>query len=185
VRPIPPSPSPTATESETPDSTPTPEPTPSSEGVPAQTESASSDQTFIVVAERGSSSEELKTRAVALGISVEIMLQGVVEGITAELNPRERAELSTQPGVDYIEEDKIVSIESTAIRNDAGCTVNSLGNVDDASSGSLPLGFNVNWFGTQYTGIIVNNNGGITFDDGLGGLPFLPGRQPRYHFCDH
>jgi subtilisin family serine protease len=105
---------------------------------------------------------------VALGISVEIMLQGVVEGITAELNPRERAELSTQPGVDYIEEDKIVSIESTAIRNDAGCTVNSLGNVDDASSGSLPLGFNVNWFGTQYTGIIVNNNGGITFDDGLG-----------------
>ncbi len=121
-----------------------------------------------MVAERGTSAEEIKARAVALGVSVDSLLQGGVEGVTAQLTPEQRAELSVEPGVDYIEADRLISIEATSIRGDVGCSANTLGNIDDGSSGPLPLGFNVNWFGTEYSSIIVNNNGGMTFNDGLG-----------------
>lgn len=127
-----------------------------------------STESFLVIAESGFSAEEIKARAVALGVTVESLLQGPIEGVTAELTSAQRAELSTEPGVDYIERDAPVSISSTPVRSDAGCLTNSMGNVDDASTGSVALGFPVNWFGIEYSAIIVNNNGGISFDDGLG-----------------
>ncbi|MCH1448499.1 MAG: S8 family peptidase, partial [Candidatus Nanopelagicales bacterium] len=39
---------------------------------------------------------------------------------------------------------------------------------DDCSSPSSSLGFTLDWFGTQYTNIFVNTNGGAVLDDGLG-----------------
>lgn len=148
--------------------TPTPDPAPITEVVTEQPAQANATDTFIVVADQGTSAEEIKARAVALGVLVESLLQGGVEGVTAQLTPSQRAALSVEPGVDYIEADRVISIEATPIRTDAGCTANTLGNIDDGSTGALPLGFNVNWFGTQYNSIIVNNNGGMTFNDGLG-----------------
>jgi hypothetical protein len=35
---------------------------------------------------------------------------------------------------------------------------------DDGSTGSVPLGFTANFFGTSYTSAFVNNNGNLTFD---------------------
>jgi len=129
----------------------------------------------MVIAKSGTSAEEVKARAVALGVDVETLLQGLIEGVAADLTPQQRATLSVEPGVDYVERDLPVSVNSekvstssTAIRTDAGCTANSMGLIDDASSGSVSLGFPVNWFGTAYSSIIINNNGGMTFDDGLG-----------------
>ena len=38
---------------------------------------------------------------------------------------------------------------------------------DDGSTGAVPLGFNVNFFGANFTQTFVNNNGNITFDSPL------------------
>ena len=39
--------------------------------------------------------------------------------------------------------------------------------VDDNSTGLVPIGFTINFFGTDYTDLFVNNNGNVTFDDPL------------------
>ncbi len=38
---------------------------------------------------------------------------------------------------------------------------------DDNSTGLVPIGFTINFFGTDYTDLFVNNNGNVTFDDPL------------------
>ncbi|MCF8551781.1 MAG: hypothetical protein K9G05_06875, partial [Candidatus Nanopelagicales bacterium] len=167
-------PTPAATESPSPGVGPDPstDPTPDPSTEPSTDPTPQDDPTdtdpFIVVAESGTSAQEIKARAVALGVPVETLLEGVIEGLAVDLTPEQRAELSVEPGVDYIERDAPVSVFSSAIRTDAGCTTTSMGNIDDASSGSVSLGFSVNWYGTAYDSIIINNNGGMTFDDGLG-----------------
>ena len=40
----------------------------------------------------------------------------------------------------------------------------TLGDSDDGSSGSVGLGFTMDFFGTNYSNVIVNNNGNVTFD---------------------
>lgn len=50
------------------------------------------------------------------------------------------------------------------IRGDAGFTADTLGGGDDVSTGFLGLPFLVNFFGTSYTGLYVNNNGNVTFN---------------------
>ncbi|HKV85495.1 MAG TPA: nidogen-like domain-containing protein, partial [Ktedonobacterales bacterium] len=43
------------------------------------------------------------------------------------------------------------------------CLTNTLAANDDGSTAAVPLGFSLNFFGTQYTNVYVNNNGNITF----------------------
>jgi hypothetical protein len=55
----------------------------------------------------------------------------------------------------------------TAIRS--GFTNNILADTyehgtDDGSTGLVPIGFPINFFGTSYTNLYVNNNGNVTFD---------------------
>jgi hypothetical protein len=45
----------------------------------------------------------------------------------------------------------------------AGFNTSSLAANDDSSTGLLSLGFTANFFGTNYTGVWVNNNGNLTF----------------------
>lgn len=54
-----------------------------------------------------------------------------------------------------------------AIRDLPGFRVNSLPRNDDSSSGSVPLGFDANFFGRTYRTLNVNNNGNITFQGPL------------------
>lgn len=49
----------------------------------------------------------------------------------------------------------------------AGFTTNSLAANDDGSTGLVPIGFNLNFFGTTYSSLYVNNNGNVTFDNPL------------------
>lgn len=44
------------------------------------------------------------------------------------------------------------------------CAANSLAANDDGSSPAASLGFTLDFFGTNYTSVYVNNNGNITFD---------------------
>ena len=55
-----------------------------------------------------------------------------------------------------------------AIRNLPGFTANTLPANDDSSTDRVPLGFTLNFFGTEYNSLFVNNNGNITFDSPLG-----------------
>lgn len=61
---------------------------------------------------------------------------------------------------------------ASPINNDLAFQANTLGRVDDVSSGAVPLGFSVNYFGTTYTNAYVNNNGNITFSRPFGS--FIP-----------
>ena len=49
-----------------------------------------------------------------------------------------------------------------------GCSTNALSANDDGSTGQISLPFSVNFFGTTYASLSVNNNGNVTFDGPLG-----------------
>jgi hypothetical protein len=51
-----------------------------------------------------------------------------------------------------------------AIVNDANCAINSLPANDDGSTGLVALPFTLNFFGSNYGDLYVNNNGNVTFD---------------------
>jgi hypothetical protein len=48
-----------------------------------------------------------------------------------------------------------------------GFDSNVLPGNDDASTGAVPLGFTVNFFGHNYSSLYINNNGNVTFDSPL------------------
>jgi hypothetical protein len=55
-----------------------------------------------------------------------------------------------------------------AVESLAGCTTNQLAANDDSyTADPVPLGFTINYFGTQYDSLYVNNNGNVTFDQPL------------------
>ncbi len=54
---------------------------------------------------------------------------------------------------------------SGAIR--PGFDANAMSANDDLSTGLVPLGFTINFFGVNYTHLYINNNGNVTFDDVL------------------
>lgn len=57
---------------------------------------------------------------------------------------------------------------SNAVVNDPGCLANVLQRNDDGSTPPVPLPFPVNYFGTSYGSLYVNNNGNVTFRQPLG-----------------
>ena len=59
----------------------------------------------------------------------------------------------------------------------AGFNATDFGPSDDGVTGTLPLGFTVNFFGNSRSAIQIDNNGAITLD-GSGGLGFTPENFP-------
>jgi len=57
------------------------------------------------------------------------------------------------------------SVQAGAIRS--GFNSSSLGQTDDGSSGLVPVGFALNFFGATETGLYVNSNGNVTFNGPL------------------
>ena len=95
-------------------------------------------------------------------------MRGAVDGFTAALTPLDVNELRSDPNVRYIEPDALIELDSATFRTVTKTTTSNLSSCDDCSSPSLSLGFTLDWFGTQYTNIFVNTNGGAVLDDGLG-----------------
>jgi hypothetical protein len=72
-----------------------------------------------------------------------------------------------------------------AVRAIAGSMANSLPHEDDAPSPQANIGFTINFFGSQFSQVFVNNNGNITFgqafptftptalNSGNGGIPII------------
>ena len=58
-------------------------------------------------------------------------------------------------------------IETTAVRTPT-CTSNTLAPNDDGSTGLVDIGFAINFFGSDYSQLYVNNNGNVTFSGPLG-----------------
>src|SRR5436305_6027708 len=56
---------------------------------------------------------------------------------------------------------------SAAVRNPVGSALNALAANDDGSTGAVPLGFTVNFFGAGGGSVFVNNNGNVTFTQAL------------------
>lgn len=56
---------------------------------------------------------------------------------------------------------------SAAILDPAGFNANTLAGNDDGSTGAVPLGFSVNFFGATSSTVFVNNNGNVTFTSAL------------------
>src|SRR5207249_573157 len=56
--------------------------------------------------------------------------------------------------------------QASAIEN-LGCATNTLPANDDDSTGLVNLGFTLNFFGTNYSSLFVNNNGNVTFTSAL------------------
>ncbi|MFN8542772.1 MAG: nidogen-like domain-containing protein [Candidatus Binatia bacterium] len=54
-----------------------------------------------------------------------------------------------------------------AVRTLPGFTTNTLAANDDDSTAEVPIGFPINFFGHDYSGLYVNNNGNVTFDEAL------------------
>jgi hypothetical protein len=52
-----------------------------------------------------------------------------------------------------------------AIRLNSGFVENDLGPTDDGSTAAVPLGFEVTYFGANFTRVYVNNNGYVAFDE--------------------
>ena len=158
------------------DVTPTPEPSPSPSELGQSSEPSSSplvlspdpdSERYIVVVDNSSFTASAKERAYQLGGEVTSEFSGVLDGFSADLTPQEAAALSVSEGVDYLERDQVLGITG-AVASPLGCTTNSLGNIDDGGTGSVSLGFTINWFGTSYNSILINNNGGISLNDNRG-----------------
>lgn len=56
---------------------------------------------------------------------------------------------------------------SGAVIDDAACTATTLPANDDGSSGEVGLPFTLNFYGTEYSSLWVNNNGNVTLDGPL------------------
>jgi len=57
----------------------------------------------------------------------------------------------------------------SGIENNPSFFTNTLAANDDGSTGSVPIGFSssINFFGTNYSNLFVNNNGNVTFNSAL------------------
>ncbi len=56
---------------------------------------------------------------------------------------------------------------AAAMQRLSGCTASTLPGNDDGSTGSVPLGFQLYFQGTNYDHVFVNNNGNVTFGGSL------------------
>ncbi len=165
-----------------PDSSPTESPEPSSTtsplesanptASPTETTSAQADEgaadDYIVVVRNGAYIDSIKEKAQSIGGQTDKELRGAVDGFTAELSEEEVDQLEADPDVRYIEPDSLIDLYSATFRPVTKTTTSNLSSCDDCSSPSMSLGFTLDWFGTQYTNIFINTNGGAVLDDGLG-----------------
>ncbi len=60
-----------------------------------------------------------------------------------------------------------VAVGPNAVSHLAGCTDNTLPANDDGSTDTVPLPFGLDFFGSPYSSIYVNNNGNVTFTEPL------------------
>lgn len=162
------SPSPRPTSSEpTESASPSPTETPSPSVSPTVNDEEGSEDDYIVVVRNGAYIDSVKNKAEEIGGRSDKELRGAVDGFTATLTEEDVEELEKDPNVKYVEKDEIVQLNG-AVSGFVDCDASTMGARDDGSVGPVDIGFDVNWFGTSYSSIYINNNGGFVFNDGGG-----------------
>ena len=122
----------------------------------------------IVVVNDEESIDSIISEVNNLGGILHNKLRGIVNGFTAYLTNSAIKKLILSSKVNYIEDNHIFQKQSATFRTINYPRTYNLSSTDDGSSASLSLGFTLDWFGTQYTNIYVNTNGGMVLDDGKG-----------------
>lgn len=190
------SPTPEPSVSADPDtSTPTPAPSGQTESSPAADEpsdmpsgspspSPSGDETLadegsvrekIIQLADGADQAAIADEITAVGGEIFETYTDAVTGFAARLSAKDAFYLAELGGIASIEDNLEITLQSTAIRTDNFCTTNSLGKTDDGSTLGIDIGFDVNWFGITYDQVLINNNGGISFNDGAGRFEYWNG----------
>lgn len=165
-----PSPSPASTPGTgTPGVEPASSPSPSPSASQAATGTEGTVGDYIVVVRNGAYIDSIKDKAERLGGQTGKELRGAVDGFSAQLTQEDANTLQADVNVEYVEPDAVVRIDG-AVSGYVDCDAGAMGNQDDGSLGPIDLGFSVNWFGTSYSSIYINNNGGFVFNDGGGGF---------------
>ena len=172
-----PTPSPSSPSDDEDDAHEEPEESPSGSASPSPTDSPSSSEAssadeeevddYIVVVRNGAYIDSIKGKAEELGGQSDKELRGAVDGFTATLTDEDVKELEGDPNVKYVERDGFVKVDG-AVSGFVDCNASSMGARDDGAVGPINLGFTVDWFGTSYGSIYINNNGGFVFNDGGG-----------------
>ncbi len=172
----------TTTDGGTPEATPEPTISPTESSSPTASEppdpSMAADEgavdDYIVVVRNGAYIDSVKDKAEQLGGQSNKELRGAVDGFTATLTEQDVEVLEEDPNVKYIEPDELVEVNG-AVSGFVDCDAYSIGARDDGGVGPIDLGFNVDWFGTSYSSIYINNNGGFVFNDGGGSFTAFSG----------
>ena len=112
--------------------------------------------------------EPVAQRIDELGGEVFETFTETVDGFAARMTTKAAFLLAETDGIEAIEDNLELTLQASAIRNDSFCSDNSLGKTDDGGTFGLDLGFTVNWFGVNYSEILINNNGGVAFDNDSG-----------------
>ena len=172
--------SPSDSPSETPDPSQEPSATPSESPSPSisptlQEEDTGSLTERIVRVESPEDIDRLTAEVPEIGGEVLATYESAINGFSARLSPKDALYLAEQPGVLGIEQSQEFTLQATAVRSDSFCTDNSIGKIDDGSTLGISLGFDVNWYGVTYDEILINNNGGASFNDGAGRFDYWSG----------
>jgi hypothetical protein len=100
-----------------------------------------------------------------------------IDGQAVSMTPAEAMVMRARSDVTAIERDLPVSLgtanddaSGNAILTDSGCATNSMSRVDDFGTDSIDVSgvTTANWYGSAYSSIYINNNGGFSWNDGLG-----------------
>lgn len=133
---------------------------------------------YIVTVDPGTQTAVAGTVTDAGGV-VTATYDKALDGLAVEMTATDAQALRNDDNVISVEVDQPVSITTGAVITDAGCATYSLPRGDDVGTSAVSLGFDVNWFGTSYSQILINNNGGISFNDGGGSFTNYAGIDLR------
>ncbi len=126
---------------------------------------------------REGSQTAVASAVVDAGGEVAVTYDKAINGLAVSMTPAEAVLLRSRADVTAIERDLPISIStayndsgSGAIVTDPGCTANLMSRSDDYGTESIDVSAvtTANWYGSAYSAIYLNNNGGFAWDDGLG-----------------
>ena len=166
-----------------------------SSGSASASASATGELDYIVTVREGAQAA-VASAVEASGGEVAVTYDKAINGLAVSMTPAEALVMRARADVTAIERDLPVSIGaayddsgSGPIVTDSGCSANSMSRNDDYGTDSIDVSAvtTANWYGSAYSRIFINTNGGFSWDDGLGRsrrtrVSTSPPRRGRWYF---
>ena len=147
-----------------------------SSGSASASASATGELDYIVTVREGAQAA-VASAVEASGGEVAVTYDKAINGLAVSMTPAEALVMRARADVTAIERDLPVSIGaayddsgSGPIVTDSGCSANSMSRNDDYGTDSIDVSAvtTANSYGSAYSRIFINTNGGFSWDDGLG-----------------